>query len=811
MQKTEDIKKIGSFPSDNVSNEEKNSREYGLQYAKAIYHNWAGAEDYKRKSRIRDFEEARRYRNGSQSVSKYLDMADINGDNSWVNLNIKPLPIIAKFVDVLVEGFMNIEYEIKARGIDKKSVSKKEEKKNDLLYKVLNKDFYKKIYEAMGVENQMDTPLDSIEEVELYMDMSFKDIVELAVEIMVEGVFSLNDKKEIKRQLLEDLVTLGIAGTRVYLDPNYGARIRVVDPENLIYSNSQKGNFKDIKYAGEIVSTTIGDLKRISGFSREIIEKIANSVAGRNGNPERFRREAITSTNTAHNLYEYDDFTVSYMSFAFKTTNTLSFEKKPNKYGGFFMNKKSSTYNVPEKYRHERHLLRENYEVVYTGCYVLGTDYLFDYGLMNNQLRRKANLKATELPFKIYALGFYKMNIRSIVQRMMPHADEMQLAHLKLQQFMMKARPPGMSIEIGSMSAISIDGGEGSLTPQEQIRLFDQTGNVVWKMIDDGGFANNNPPVQELRNGVDIDNFRAMTEVYNTNLQQIRDVTGVNEFRDGSAPDSDTLVGVQKQAIAASNNATKNIFEAYVNIIMRTADDVLLALQDLVNYGNGVDSYEGLFGSLNTETLKAIEQVPLHEFSLVFDYSPDQDERMMLEQNIQASIANQELRLEDAIMIREIKNTKYANKFLALRRKKYQQEKQAVEERNIQLNAEAQAEAAERANAAEMQKDEAKAMLEERKIQAQLQADLQRMQAEFEMKMALSNNDGQYKVAAAQAQVDGQTERDMVKEKKKDERQREQKTMESAMIEQRKDRKGEQDFEGAPDIASMLGGGGEEI
>ena len=803
MQTAEEIKKIGSFPSDSATNEEKNAREYGLQYAKAIYKNWAGVDEVKRKSRIRDFEEARRYRNGSQSVNKYLDMADLNGDSSWVNLNIKPLPIIAKFVDVLVEGFINIDYDIKSKAIDKKSVSKKEGVKKDLVQKVLNKKFYRDIYESMGMENKMDTPLDSLEEVELFMDMSFKDIVEIAVEVMVEGVFQLNDKKEIKRQLLEDLVTCGIAGTRVYLDPNYGARIRVVDPENLIYSNSQKGHFKDIKYAGELISTTVGELGRISGFSRDIMEKIANSVAGKNGNPERYRRDSITATNNANNYYEYDDFTVTYMSFAFKTTNTLSFEKKPNKYGGFFMNKKSSSYNVPEKYRHERHLLRENYEVVYTGCWVLGTDYIFDYGLMNNQLRKKHNLKQTELPFKIYALGFYKMNIRSIVQRMIPHADEMHLAHLKLQQFMMKARPPGMSIEVGSMASISIDGGENEITPSEQIRLFDQTGNVVWKLLDDQGFANGRPPVEELKNGVNIDSFRAMSEVYNTNLQQIRDVTGINEFRDGSTPSGETLVGVQQEAIRASNNATKNIFEAYANIIIRTADDVVLALQDLVNYGDGIDAYEGLFGSLNTETLKAIKDIPMHEFSLFFEYSPDQDERMMLEQNIQASIANQELRLEDALLIREIKNTKYANKFLALRRRKYQQEKQALEEQNIRLNAESQAEAAERAAQAEMQKDEAKALLEERKIQAQLQADLQRMQAEFEMKMALSNNDGSFKVAAAQAQAQAQTEKDMAKERKKDERQRELKTMESSMIEQRKDKKGEQDFEGAAEIPTM--------
>lgn len=803
MQTAENISKTGSFPSDNATNEEKNTREYGLQYAKAIYKNWAGVDEVKRKSRIRDFEEARRYRNGSQSVSKYLDMADLNGDSSWINLNIKPLPIIAKFVDVLVEGFMNIQYEISSKAIDKKSVSKKENIKKDLIHKVLNKDFYKKIYESMGMENKMDTPLDSLEDVELYMDMSFKDIVEIAVEVMVDSVFQLNDKKEIKRQLLEDLVCCGIAGTRVYLDPNYGARIRVIDPENLIYSNSQKGHFKDIKYAGELISTTVGELGRISGFSRDIMEKIAKSVAGKNGNPEKYRRDGITATNNANNYYEYDDFTVTYMSFAFKTTNTLSFEKKPNKYGGFFMNKKSSSYNVPEKYRHERHLLREKYEVVYTGCLVMGTDYIFDYGLMNNQLRKNKNLKQTELPFKIYAIGFYKMDIRSVVQRMIPHADEMHLAHLKLQQFMMKARPPGMSIEVGSMASISIDGGENEITPAEQIRLFDQTGNVVWKLLDDQGHANGRPPVEELKNGVSIDSFRAMSEVYNTNLQQIRDVTGVNEFRDGSTPSGETLVGVQQEAIRASNNATKNIFEAYANITIRTADDVVLALQDLVNYGDGIDAYEGIFGSLNTETLKAIKDIPMHEFSLFFEYSQDQDERMMLEQNIQASIANQELRLEDALLIREIKNTKYANKFLSLRRRKYQQEKQAIEENNIRLNAESQAEAAERAAQAEMQKDEAKAMFEERKIQAQLQADLQRMKAEFEMKMALSNNDGSFKVAAAQAQAQAQTEKDMVKEKKKDERQRELKTMESSMIEQRKDRKGEQDFEGAAQIFAM--------
>ena len=804
MLTTDSVKKIGSFPSDLATAEEKKTKEYGLQYAKAMYSNWAGAEDFRRKRRIQDFEEARRYRNGTQSVTKYLDMADVNGDNSWVNLNIKPLPIISKFVDVIVEGFMNIDYKIISKAIDKKSVSSKEAVKNDIMLKVVNKDFYQKIYDAIGMDNPMATDFESIDEVELFMEMTFKEAVEIACEICIEGVFNLNDKNEIKRQVLEDLVTCGIGGTHTYLDPNYGARIRVVDPENLIYSNSQRGDFKDIKYAGELVSTTISELRRLSGLPEDVMLKIANTVAGKNGNPERFRREAMLATNTANNFYEYDDFTVTYMSFAFKTTNSLVYEKKPNKYGGFFMNKKASSYNVPEKYKHERHLLKENYEVVYTGCWVVNTDYLFDYGTMNNQLRKNGSLKKTELPYKIYALNFYKMGMRSLVQRMIPHADEMQLAHLKLQQFMMKARPPGMSIEIGSMTSISIDGGDNSITPQEQIRLFDQTGNVIWKLLDDSGFANGKPPVQELKNGVDINSFNALVLVYNTNLQQIRDVTGVNEFRDGSTPDSKTLVGVQKMAVAASNTATKNIFEGYVSIIKRTAEDVVLAIQDLVRYGEGIDRYENVFGSFNTETLKAIKDMPVHDFSISFDYTQDEEEKMILEQNIQASIASGELRIEDAIAIRDIKNIKYANKFLMLRRKKYQQEKQAIDERNIELNAQAQAEASERAAAAEMQKDEAKARLKQMEIQAQLEADLQRMQADFELKMALSRQDGEFKVAAAQAQTEGQTERDMAKERKKDERQRELKSMESAMIEQRKDRKGEQEFEGAPDIASML-------
>jgi hypothetical protein len=806
MQTAKDISKVGSFPSDLAPAEEKKTREYGLQYAKAIYSNWAGAEDFRRKRRIQDFEEARRYRNGTQSVTKYLDMADINGDNSWVNLNIKPLPIVSKFVDLIVGGFMNIDYKIVSKAVDKQSVSHKESVKTEIVKRVINKDFYKEIYEAMGMQNPMETDFNSIDEVELFMDMSFKEAVEIAAELCIEGVFNLNDKEEVKRQLLEDLVTCGIAGTHVSLDPNYGAKIRAVDPENLIYSNSQRGDFKDIKYAGELVATTIAELRRISGLPEEILEKIAHSVAGKNGNPERFRREAMLATNTANNFYEYDDFTVTYMSFAFKTTNSLTYEKKPNKFGGFFMNKKASNYQIPEKYNHERQLLRENYEVVYTGCWVVQTDYIFDYGLMNNQLRKNGSLKKTELPYKIYALNFYKMGMRSLVQRMIPHADEMQIAHLKLQQFMLKSRPPGLAIEVGALSSISLDGGDGEMTPADQIRLFDQTGNMVWKLLDDSGFANGRPPFEELKNGVNIESFRALIEVYNTNLQQMRDVTGVNEYRDGSGADSNTLVGVQKMAIAASNNATKNIYEAYVHIIKRTAEDVILAIQDLVRYGDGIDRYEGVFGSFNVETLKAIKDIPIHDFSVFFEYTQDEEQRMILEQNIQASLAAQELRIEDAIMIRDIKNMKYANKFLSLRRKRYQQEKQAMEERNIELNAQAQAEAAERAAQAEMQKDEAKAMLKEREIQAQLQADLQRMQAKFEMEMALAQQNGEFKVAAAQAQIEGQTERDQMKERKKDERQREQKSMESSMIEQRKDRKGEQNFEGAPDIASMLMG-----
>tara|TARA_Y100001937_G_scaffold76181_2_gene103475 strand:+ start:11 stop:1084 length:1074 start_codon:yes stop_codon:yes gene_type:complete len=326
------------------------------------------------------------------------------------------------------------------------------------------------------------------------------------------------------------------------------------------------------------------------------------------------------------------------------------------------------------------------------------------------------------------------MNNKSLVERMMPFADQIQLVHLKMQQLIAKTRPKGMAIELGSIEGVT-KGDGNTFTPLEIQDVYEQTGNLYFRVLDDGGAATGSPrPVQELSGGIG-GALQELILAYRYNLERLREVTGVNEVREGSAPNKESLVGVQKMALLASNNATRFINDAYVNIMERTAFSASLALQDLVQYKG---AYKGYVDAIGETTLKVVDigkDVTLHDFGIKVQALPDEEEKQMIEQNIQQSLAQKELRLEDAIMVRNIGNIKLANQMLILRRKKYAKEQAEKAQRDMQMNAQVQQQSAQQAAQAQAQVEQMKQQSETQRLQTEFQLKEQFAQAEHERKM----------------------------------------------------------------------------
>tara|TARA_R110002020_G_scaffold247004_2_gene460881 strand:+ start:1197 stop:3593 length:2397 start_codon:yes stop_codon:yes gene_type:complete len=714
---------IGGYPTVFATNEEKATKEYGLQYIKTMYSDWKNNTELAYQDKKRSFHKMRAYAEGTQSVAKYKDLLDVEGDSSYMNIDWTPVSTIPKFVDVVCGDMTNREFAIKANAIDDKSSIERKKAMRELMADMMTAGVRSKLTEITGrdFKKQGFVPED-MEEIELFMNLNYKQAHEISLEKGIDFVLQQNDFDEIKKKSIRDLVVVGTAALKTYIDPVEGIKIKYVDPVNLITSYSESSDYKNIQHAGEIYNITIGDLKRMAGdqFTDEEYEDIATRHANKASDNDNLFGRSFSNHGTYSS--EYDKFSIEIMDCEFISTYDLNYEKKENSFGGYSVSKRKKGYKIPKKSKHKREKISSTVKVVYSGKYVVGTDYIFDYGLAKNMSRPKSNLSETRLSYIVYSPNLNRMSNVSLVQRMIPFADQIQLAHLKMQQVMAKARPKGAAFEIGSLENVS-KGDGGTFTPLELQEIYDQTGNIYYRRVDDEGVASNTVPIQELENGIGRDMMQ-LIQIYQHNLNMIRDVTGVNEARDGAKPSSEALVGVQKIQLMASNNATRSIDDGFTKIVENLAKSLSMKLQDVVEYDKPLKGYMSAVGSASMKTIKINKNISLHDFGIGIEVAPDEEEKARLEQSIQMSLAQKELRLEDAINIRDINNPKLGARMLILRRKKYQEEQIKIAQGQSQANSQQQQQSA--AMAAQMKQGEMQ-------MQAQMDAKMKEMDSQFEM------------------------------------------------------------------------------
>ena len=782
------IKKVGGYPSPFVSPEEKEKLEYGLAYFKKMYHDWKDNADMKIDSRRSRYTKSRSYAQGSQNVSKYKDLLDAQGDTSYLNLDWTPVNIVPKFLDLIVNDLANQDYEVVANAIDPISETLREKDKKSLFAKMLVHPAMKKLNSTVGYEIEQKGYIPRTqEELDIHMALNYKQSTEIAVESGVKFVMELNNYKSIKKAVIRDLIVCGIGGTKTSIDPNTGVKIKYVDPANLVTSYTNSEDYDDIQHAGEVYTITIGELKRIAGdqLTESDYEKISTEYAGKNNN-DQISPNYESYMNEYQDEFEYDKYRVTIMDAEFLSVNELKYEKKQNSYGGYTVTKKKGSYKKPKKSKHERELIKTSVKVIYSGKWIVGTDYCINYGLAKNMMRNKSNLTETKLSYVIYAPGTHKMVNKSMVERMIPFADQIQLAHLKLQQVIAKARPKGAAFELGALENVS-KGDGGNFTPLQLQEIYDQTGNIYYRTMTDDGQPTGVIPVQELENGIGGD-MQKLISIYNHNLQMIRDVTGVNEAREGAKPQSEALVGVQKLQLMASNNATRNINDGYLSITKRVSECVVMRLQDVLESKSKKKSYTNALGKSTVAMFGVNKNISIHEFGITLDVAPDEEEKSQLEQNLQMSLTQKEIRLEDVITIRRIKNVKLANQVLMFRRKKYQEEEQKKAKEAQKMNAEIQKDAANQQSQLKMQETQMMAQIEQAKINSQSQAELQRLEAEFKLKNQLDDMNHQRRMKEIALNNSGKKEVADVSGKIKLESQNKAAYNQSRIVEQKRDR-----------------------
>ena len=787
------------FPSQVVSDVEKMSYDYGLKVAKAIEAEWfyteRGSNRYM--TNHNNFHNLRLYARGEQSIQKYKDELSINGDLSYLNLDWKPVPIIPKFVDIVVNGISERTYDIKAYSQDEFGVSQRTEYMNsiirDMQTQELN-DYVAGAFEIDLYENNKEQLPDSKEELDLHMQLSYKQAVEIAEEQALNVLLEGNNYELTKKQFYYDLTVLGIGAVKTSFNTSEGVVVDYVDPADLVYSYTESPYFDDIYYVGEVKNIPINELvKEFPHLTQEDLEDIIKN-----------RYYEKTNYNQGYSYAEQDNNKVQVLYFNYKTYMNEVYKVKETGTGADKILPKDDTFNPPEDSDNFSKLHR-SIECLYDGALILGTDKLLKWEMAKNMMRPKSDFTKVKMNYAIVAPRMYKGRIESLVQRITGFADMIQLTHLKLQQVLSRMVPDGVYLDADGLAEVDLGNGT-NYNPQEALNMFFQTGSVIGRSFTSEGDMNpGKVPIQEITSGSGGNKMQALIGNYNYYLQMIRDVTGLNEARDGSTPDRNALVGVQKLAAANSNTATRHILQSGLFLTKEIAECLSLRISDILEYSPTAEAFVQQIGGHNVATLDEMKNLHLYDFGIFIELMPDEEEKAMLENNIQMALQQQTIDLEDAIDVREIKNIKLANQILKIRRKKKQQRDQAVAQQNIQAQAQANMQTQQAAAELEVQKEMAKTQAEAQLEQMKAQLNAQKQAQEVEYKKQLMELEFQMNIQLKSMEVEGQKSKEKEKEDRKDERTRIQATQQSELIDQRKSDKAPKNFESAGN--DILGGG----
>ena len=776
-----------AFPSQVVSDAEKASEEYGLQVSRAIEQEWFGntrANNNRYASNWGNFHQLRLYARGEQSVQKYKDELATNGDISYLNLDWRPVPVISKFVDIVVNGMSNKTYDIKAYAQDPESLQARTAYAQSILRDMYSRKSIKKAKELIGMDLS-NSPLsedelpDTKEELDIHMQLTYKQSIEIAEEEAINNVLANNKWDLIRRRLNYDLTVLGIACVKTNFNKSEGITIDYVDPSYIVYSYTEDPNFEDIYYVGEIKAITIAELKKeFPSIPEEELLKIQNMP----GN-----RQYVTGWGN------YDENTVQVLYFEYKTYMNQVFKIKYGENGLEKAIEKTDEFNPPPSDNFER--ISRTIEVLYTGAKILGTNTMLEWKMSEHMTRPFADTTKVEMNYSITAPRMYKGKIDSTVNKITGFADMIQLTHLKIQQVMSRMIPDGVFVDVDGFADVDLGNGT-NYNPAEALNMYFQTGSIVGRSLtQEGGLNAAKIPIQELTSSSGQAKLASLIQTYQYYLQMIRDVTGLNEARDGSMVDKDTLVGLQKMAANASNTATKHILQSSLYLTLKTCENVSLRIADCLDFPLTANVLEQSISTYNTATLRDIKNLNLHDFGIYLELEPDEEEKAMLEQNIQIALQNQSIDLDDAIDIRQIKNLKLANQVLKYRKAKRQKAVQAAQLANIQAQAQANQQTAQQAALFEVQKQQALTQETVNIERAKSQFGMEKIQMEAQLKQQLMEQEFQYNMQLAQLRSNVESQKLQTAEDRKDERTKIQASQQSELINQRKTNSLPQTFE----------------
>lgn len=728
-----------------ASDEEKKSSEYGLKYAKYIhsFYKKNGSKDMFYNAREM-YKELVKYAQGDQSIDQYKRRMNVwdTKDNSWVNLDWSVRNYATKRVNVAIGMMIAEKYDVIFKAIDPLALNQQKDIKARAKAYLDNKAFI----ESLGITSSFLPPelqdkiIESNQELEVHMNMDYKHRYEMEMELGVFLCLEANKYEQLKKEIAFDWIVLGPGACRVELDSNGFPKLIYVDPKEMIVPFSKFEDFRDIPWVGHVPEMTIHDLRQRAG--KQFTEDQYRDIN------QRYNTDKLDEDDCVKDYpgNSQQSPKIKVMHFSFLSDMEDVYEKSTNSHGNTrFIKIKDKTRGTSDQFKDKVNengvkyrdngkyqIFRDKYKVVYEGYWIVGSDYIFDYGLKTNMEVSKTNFTDTRLPYHIFAPNMKDGKVVSIMQQMRPKLDDIQHTVLRIQHTIASAVPKGVKINHEALLNANIAGaGNKRMSPTDLLQLYFQRGIVFYNETDGSGLPGAPRPIEEMENGMARD-FLNYLELLRTELMALDEIIGTNQITSASTPHQDTLKGVAELSVAATNNAFSFLFHAQRSVYKDVCKSLATLYVDSIKNGGAKLMAEAM-GQDSMDFISDQSEASIHQYGLRVVIKPtDQDWNAFYAQ-ISDAVTKGVITISDMFFIKKVDNLKEAEQVFLVREAKRSKEAQAAKEQDVQMNAQVQQQSNQQATANEVLKitEEAKskiAVLEKQKeliiLEYQLKGDL---------------------------------------------------------------------------------------
>ena len=748
---------FSTYPDHNIDPRDKGF-DWILQYLKAA---WAGNNLFTPLSSFWNgrfkYAEIEQYAMGKQSINKYKklqagedldDKTELNNDSSVVSL-------LPKFLDIALSKLMQRQYDIQAHAVDPLSKSEEDAMFNEMKVKIMMREAAQKMGSDLAqspVLAPQDGEPQDMEQLKMLMDYDYKHQMCVESEQAIQLILQQNNFEEKRKQTNKGSLNHGIAGYKVWINENGQVKFDSVSSETLITSYCVKPDFSDASHIGEAREVMIADI--VPYFTKEQIKDIVNQVAGKYGNPaqntlvysgrywDKFKVLVFDCQFFSWNTTVYKEEIDGKGNARFGKTHYQNIANANNAYPSALIDNQVTDYaglykggEPTPKY------MSTTKKVVYKGCWLVGTEYMYNWGLKENQNRKLSSWWDTQLDYILYSWNFYRMQYSGITERLIPIADAYMLTWRKLQNLKNKLIPYLINLDLNALESVALGKGGSDMTPANIIDFAFSNYILMYRSTDLLSSNPNYKPMSIEASGQLV----AFTQLYQDlqmNVQQMRDISGLNEITDGSAPNPKNLNSTNAAALQGTNNALYLIQNADRNLTIRLADMIMQKIQIAVQLGK-VAGYVKPLGASTVKFLEIDPELANRELGIFIDDAPTDEERAMLLQELNLKDSQGLIEPSDKILVMSCRNLKQAAQMLAY----------AVKKRREMMQQQ-QLEVQQQATQGQMQLQQQTEQMKQATIQMQLQGQMQleNLKGEWMYRIEMMKKENDANEAQIQAQ-----------------------------------------------------------